>query len=158
MWFTIYEFYPLFNHYMKKIPVHLQLKLQKRGPGWCGLGALKSKTAVTHPCFIPTVCLPLSPHCPQECFPGNQGEKQGTKRNLFSPRGHGFSESPQRQGLSRRYERGAPLSTSATRSLVGGSYECLLSAYYALGTSELFSSVTNISFFKQWAARADHHQ
>lgn len=81
---------------------------------------------------------PTFPALSTGMFPWNQGEKQGTKRKLFSPRGHGFSESPQRQGLSRRYERGAPLSTSAARSLVGGSCECLLSAYYALGTSELF--------------------
>lgn len=98
--------------------------------------------------LFPQSLPPTFPSVSTGMFPWKSRGESGTKRKLFSPRGHGFSESLQR-GLSRRYERGASLSTSTAWSLVSGSCECLLNAYCALGASELFRSVTNTSFFEQ---------
>lgn len=158
----------------KYIPMLLPLKLQKRGPGSCGLGTWRAKLQWPIHVSLPNT-LPLPPppsarfsFTVHRCFPETQREKEGTRENCSLHMVMASQSLSWWQGLSRRYggacfhftqrnplqphvvlpTQGVSLSPPLPH-LVGGSCECLLSDCYAPGSAELLWSAINISL-RRW--------
>lgn len=85
-----YEFYLLFNHYMKINACGLGTQVTKERPRLRCFE--EQRNGVTRHVLLPHRWLPPPrppvPTPPQECFPGSRGEG-GTQRKPFSPHGDG---------------------------------------------------------------------